>query len=106
MYNLQDLLTTVVTVKLTTGHEILTKLIGVDEESNLLTIENPKFVIVIDGGVSLMPFTLTGDSTIVTIPLSSVLTVLTALEGAVTDYNTVIEEINQKKDQLNNQESN
>lgn len=97
MYHLQDLLTKVVTIKLITGYEILTKLMGVDEDSGLVTVEHPKIVTIIDGGVSLMPFALTADAANVVIPIASILAVLESSEGAVTDYTTIVKEISSNK---------
>ena len=99
MYQLPELLTKVVTIKLNTGYELLTKLMGVDEESGLITVEHPKIVTIIDAGISLMPFTFTSDSSIVVLPLNSILTILESSDAAVIDYTNLVEEINKNKDQ-------
>jgi hypothetical protein len=54
LYNTQELLGKVVTLKTIKGDEIITKLIGFDEETDTMTLEYPKIVVVAGDTVALV----------------------------------------------------
>ena len=59
LYNIPDLLGKVVTLKTVKGDEIIAKLIGFDKDTDTLTLEYPKIVVVAGDTVALAPFALT-----------------------------------------------
>lgn len=85
MYYLEKLLGTVVTVK-TDQNEIVAKLIGYDEESNIITLEEPRMVVIQRSDVVLVPFVLTATSQVVHINMDAVLTVLPSLKETAKDF--------------------
>lgn len=92
MYNAIDLLGKVVTLKTIKGDEIISKLVGVDEETNTLTLEYPKIVVVAGDTVALAPFALTAKADYVIAETRQFLTVMESLESTVADYNELIAE--------------
>ena len=92
MYNAIDLLGKVVTLKTIKGDEIISKLVSVDEETNTLTLEYPKIVVVAGDTVALAPFALTAKADYVITETRQFLTVMESLESTVADYNELIEE--------------
>lgn len=92
MYNAIDLLGKVVTLKTIKGDEIISKLVSVDEETNTLTLEYPKIVVVAGDTVALAPFALTAKADYVITETRQFLTVMESLESTVVDYNELISE--------------
>ncbi len=102
MYNAIDLLGKVVTLKTSKGDEIIARLIGVDEETNTLTLEYPKIVVVAGDTVVLAPFALTAKADLIISEAKQYLAIMESLESTVKDYNDLIEE--QKVLEKNSQE--
>lgn len=92
MYNTIELLGKVVTLKTIKGDEIIARLIGVDEETNTLTLEYPKIVVVAGDTVVLAPFALTARADMIITEAKQYLAVMESLESTVNDYNDLIEE--------------
>ena len=59
LYNMTELLGEVVTLKTTKGDEIIATLIGFDKETDTMTLDYPKIVVVAGDTVALAPFALT-----------------------------------------------
>lgn len=92
MYNAIDLLGKVVTLKTIKGDEIISKLVSVDEETNTLTLEYPKIVVVAGDTVALAPFALTAKADYIITETRQFLAVMESLESTVSDYNELISE--------------
>jgi len=92
MYNTVELLGKVVTLKTSKGDEIIARLIGVDEETNTLTLEYPKIVVVAGDTVVLAPFALTAKADMIISEAKQYLAIMESLESTVKDYNDLIEE--------------
>lgn len=92
MYNTMELLGKVVTLKTIKGDEIIARLIGVDEETNTLTLEYPKIVVVAGDTVALAPFALTSKADMIITEAKQYLAIMESLESTVNDYNDLVEE--------------
>jgi hypothetical protein len=90
LYNTQELLGKVVTLKTTKGDEIITKLIGFDEDTDTMTLEYPKIVVVAGDTVALAPFALTAKADIIISEGKQFLAVMESLPTTVTDYEELI----------------
>jgi hypothetical protein len=90
LYNTQELLGKVVTLKTIKGDEIITKLIGFDEETDTMTLEYPKIVVVAGDTVALAPFALTAKADIIISEGKQFLAVMESLPATVTDYEELI----------------
>jgi hypothetical protein len=86
MYNLEELSGEVVTLKLTSGIEILSQLLGVDDDNKLLTLGIPKIVVINGPDLALIPYIFTGPTDEVTMPLSAILSVCKASDESKADY--------------------
>lgn len=86
MYNLEELSGEVVTLKLTSGIEILSQLLGVDDDNKLLTLGIPKIVVINGPDLALIPYIFTGPTDEVTMPLSAILSVCKASNDSKADY--------------------
>ena len=86
MYNLEELSGEVVTLKLTSGIEILSQLLGVDDDTKLLTLGIPKIVVINGPDLALIPYIFTGPTDEVTMPLSAILSVCKASDDSKADY--------------------
>jgi|TARA_R110002153_G_scaffold7259_4_gene32662 hypothetical protein len=91
MYNIQELIGKVVTIKTLTG-EILALLLSTDEDTTVITLKKPMNVVVNAGEVVLVPLVLTADANMVSLPTSNILFVTEALESASADYLSITED--------------
>lgn len=92
LYNIPELLGKVVTLKTTRGDEIVTKLLGFDDETDTLTLEYPKIVVVAGDTVALAPFALTSNANMIITETKHFLAVMQTLESTESDYNSLIAE--------------
>ena len=86
MYNAKELVGKVVTVKLTSGVEVIGFLLALNEESNMLNLKNPNTVVIYDDEIAVIPFMYTGTTEEVIMSLDQVLTVVKSNEKSETDY--------------------
>jgi hypothetical protein len=92
LYNISELLSTVVTLKTTKGDEIIATLLGFDEETDTLTLEYPKIVVVAGDAVALAPFALTARANVIVTESKHFLAVMETLKSTVKDYNDLVTE--------------
>ena len=92
LYNVPDLLSKVVTLKTTRGDEIIAKLVGFDKDTDTLTLEYPKIVVVAGDTVALAPFALTSNASMIITETTHFLAVMESLESTEKDYNSLIAE--------------
>ena len=90
LYNISELLGEVVTLKTIKGDEIIATLTGFDEETDTMTLEYPKIVVVAGDTVALAPFALTAKADLVITETKHFLTVIESLPSTVKDYNDLI----------------
>tara|TARA_B100000161_G_scaffold258258_1_gene223017 strand:- start:260 stop:550 length:291 start_codon:yes stop_codon:yes gene_type:complete len=86
MYNAKELVGKVVTVKLTSGVEVIGFLLALNEKSNMLNLKNPNTVVIYDDEIAVIPFMYTGTTEEVIMSLDQVLTVVKSNEKSETDY--------------------
>ena len=92
LYNITELLGEVVTLKTTKGDEIIATLIGFDKETDTMTLEYPKIVVVAGDTVALAPFALTARADVIITEGKQFLAVMETLASTVADYNELITE--------------
>ena len=92
MYNTDDLVGNVVTIRAAGGDEYIAKLVGVDDDHKYLTLSYPKVVIINEGQVALIPFALTGDSSEVIMSTTGLSAVLPTLPETAKDYSSLVED--------------
>ena len=92
LYNITELLGEVVTLKTTKGDEIIATLIGFDKETDTITLEYPKIVVVAGDTVALAPFALTARADVIITEGKQFLAVMETLASTVADYNELITE--------------
>jgi hypothetical protein len=92
LYNIPELLGEVVTLKTTRGDEVIAKLIGFDKDTDTLTLEYPKVVVVAGDSVALAPFALTARADMIIAESKQFLTVMSSLPSTVVDYNSLVAE--------------
>lgn len=86
MYYINDLLGKVVTLKTQKGEEFIGTLMGVDEDRTVLTVKNPKIVVIAGQDVALVPFALTAETETVFMQTDQLLTVMKTIESSANDY--------------------
>ena len=86
MYNAKDLVGKVVTVKLTSGVEVIGFLLALNEKNNMLNLKDPNTVVIFEDEVAVIPFMYTGSTDEVIMPLDQVLTVVRTNEKSESDY--------------------
>jgi len=86
MYNIDSLLGKVVTLKLKSGLELITKLIGFDKKSGAPDFFDKRLIVVAEGEVATMPFTFTGNPDLVFINASECLGIFESAEASSEDY--------------------
>jgi hypothetical protein len=92
LYNIPELLSKVITLKTVKGDEIIAKLIGFDKDTDTLTLEYPKIVVVAGDTVALAPFALTSRADMIITEGKQFLAVMESLPSTVIDYNELIAE--------------
>ena len=86
MYNAKELVGKVVTIKLTSGVEIIGLLLALNEKNNLLNLKDPNTVVIFEDEVAVIPFMYTGSTDEVIMSLDQVLTVVRNNEKSESDY--------------------
>ena len=86
MYNIKGLLGKVVTLKLKSGLELISKLVGFDNKTGTLSIENPRLIVVAEGEIATMPFTFTGKPDMVFLNESECLGIFESADASAEDF--------------------
>lgn len=87
MYELERFTGKVVTIKLSSGLEMIAQLAGVDEtDSGTLTLFRPRVVVVADDEIAVVPYTFTSNEDSVPISLNHVLSVAPSDEQSAAEY--------------------
>lgn len=88
MYNTENLISDVVTIKVSSGIEILATLIGVDEELRYLTITHPRNLVINSesGELALVPYVFTSPGDEIVMNTSQILSVSRTAEESKEDY--------------------
>lgn len=92
MYYLEEMVSNVVTIKTTNGLEMITRLLAYDEENNMLTLGDPRVIVVNDAGeMALIPYAYTADTDIVMVHDRHVVTVLETSLVTMEDYIRIVQ---------------
>jgi|14BtaG_2_1085337.scaffolds.fasta_scaffold01026_2 hypothetical protein len=86
MYDIKSLIGKTVTIKLTSGVELITKMIGYVAKDKNVTCEYPMTIVITDGEVAAVPYQYTGNSSEVIFSLNKVLTICPTLQKPEEDY--------------------
>lgn len=86
MYDIKSLIGKTVTVKLTSGVELITKLIGFVAKDKNVTCEYPMTIIISDGEVAAVPYQYTGNSSEVVFSINKILSICPTLAKPEEDY--------------------
>ena len=86
MYDIKSLIGKTVTIKLTSGVELITKLIGYVAKDKNVTCEYPMTIIISDNEVAAVPYQYTGNSSEVIFSLNKILTICPTLAKPEEDY--------------------
>ena len=110
MYYLEEMVSKVVTIKTTNGLEIITRLLAYDEASDLLTLGEPRVIVINDEGeMALIPYAYTADTAMVMVHSRHVFTVLETSLVTMEDYVRIVqsakEEINTDSDEITVEET-
>jgi hypothetical protein len=93
MYNTENLIGDVVTIKVSSGIEILATLIGVDEEFRYLTVTHPRNLVINSdsGELALVPYVFTSSADEIVMNTSEILSVSLTAEESKEDYLNLVE---------------
>lgn len=92
MYNINEMIGKIITIRTNNGQEIICKLNGVDEDKKFLTVDRPKVVFVNQEDVVLLPFLLTSPSQELILSTKEIFTVAKSLELTANDYKDMIKQ--------------
>ena len=87
---LNKFLNKVATIRSITGEEYIAKIMEIDSDNNMLTLANPRVVVINDDQVVLVPFVLTASSEKVSISVNNVFSVIETLPQTAKDYGTLV----------------
>jgi len=90
MYHINDLIGKTITIRSIKGDEYIAKLLGVDADQGLLTVAEPRVVVIDNESVMLFPFALTAKTDTVTLHSTEIFAVLETMPEAAQDYDTVV----------------
>lgn len=90
MYDLEALTGEIITIKNTSGIEIVAQLLAHDEDNNVLELSEPRIVVINGEELALIPYLFTGPASMVSIPVSQVMSIVKAHERSAKDYEEII----------------
>lgn len=90
MYDLKSLVGTTVTIKLTSGVELITGMIGYIAKDKNVTLNYPMTIIINDNEVAAVPYQYTGNSNEVVLSLDKILSICPSLSKPESDYLTLV----------------
>jgi small nuclear ribonucleoprotein (snRNP)-like protein len=91
MYNTEALIGKIVTIKLVTGVELMAKLMSFVKADNIIFLEEPRTVIIMDNQIAVVPYQYTGPSIEVAMSTDNILSIVESLESSANDYLKLIE---------------
>ena len=90
MYNIEELIGEIVTIKFTSGIEVVAQLLSHDEDHNILHLSEPRIVVINGDDLALIPYLFTGPATAVTIPVNTVMSVVKSHQRSAEDYEKIV----------------
>lgn len=92
MYNIQDYLGKVVTLRTNKSEEIIAVLEGVNEERTVLTVSNPMLVMSVNQEATVIPFSLTGDTKSVNLNANNILAIMPTIKESAEVYSEMVQQ--------------
>ena len=92
MYNLQEDLGKVKSIKLSNGVALVASILAIDEDKGFINLGEPRVVVINDDELALIPYIFTGPSDEVIVRLSEIQSMVDTLEQSAKDYTSIIEE--------------
>lgn len=86
MYDLNSLISKIVTIQTVSGQEIVGQFLSTDETQTIITLSDPRQVVISNDEVYVIPFSLTGETAQVHFQKSALTTIMKTLESTETDY--------------------
>lgn len=84
---------TVITVKFTNGIEVISRMVGLSDNSSTIYLNKPRVVVVKENELALVPYLFTGDDAEVPIEVTSIQTLVATLQSSAAEYETIVGEI-------------
>lgn len=84
---------TVITVKFTNGIEVISRIVGLSDNSSAIYLNKPRVVVVKENELALVPYLFTGDDSEVPIEVTSIQTLVATLQPSAAEYETIVGEI-------------
>lgn len=91
MYELDNLLGKVVTMKTLTGEEIMGTLLGIDTDNNYITLQSPKAVLINGTDIIIGPMCFSAMTEQLVVRLNNVFFIVESLPESAKDYLSVIQ---------------
>ena len=94
----EELVGKTVTIKFTSGIEVIAQLLSEDEDNHLLYLGEPRIVIINGEDIALIPYLFTAPSATVSVPTSTVLSIVETFESSTKDYHKIVKNTQKVKD--------
>ena len=92
MFDIDDLIGKVVTVRGLSGEEIIGKLMGTHPDTTIITLGEPRVVVINNNEVSLLPYVLTASAELIDFNINTVVSIIETFENTAKEYLEVISE--------------
>lgn len=99
MYNIDELIGEIVTIKFTSGIEVVTQLLSHDEDHSILHLSEPRIVVINGDDLALIPYLFTGPATAVTIPVNTVMSIVKSHQRSAEDYEKIVAVVDEYQQQ-------
>jgi len=87
MFNLDDYIGKVITLRSVSGDEFISKLLGTNPDTGTITLGEPRVVVINNNNdVSLLPFALTASTEMVEVSLNNIFSVMKSHEITAKEY--------------------
>lgn len=87
MFDLDELVGKTITLRSVAGDEFIAKLLGTDPDSSIITLGEPRVVVINSNNeVSLLPFALTASTEMVEVSTSTVFSIMSTHEVTAAEY--------------------
>lgn len=92
MYDIESYVGKTITIKFNNGIEAIASCIGFNAEDEIITVKEPRVVVINDKELALIPYMLTGDLSQVFLPLRTIQCIATPHVQSDKDYTKIIKD--------------
>ncbi|MDA8842259.1 hypothetical protein N9N08_01145 [bacterium] len=92
MYNTEALIGKIITIKLVSGVELMAKLMSFVKDDNIVILEEPRTVVIMENQIAVVPYQYTGPSNEVSMKTDNILSIVESIENSANDYLRLLEE--------------